>query len=144
MIDPLIALPGYVLNRAAAANLANLNQQLSKLGLRHSDASLLMLVASNAGLTQSDAGKMLDIQRANMVPLVSRLMKRDLILKEPVDGRSHGLFLTRKGKAFHKEAVAIINDLEARMLESVSEDLRPHLMPILSALWDFNMKKPAG
>ncbi len=136
MLDPLSSLPGYVLSRAAAASLAELNKRLGKIGLRHSDVSLLILVKANPGLTQSDAGKLLDIQRANMVPLVSRLLDQSLISKEPVDGRSQGLLLTAKGKKLLRAAQAVIDDHEVRLQQSIPEDLRPHLLPILHALWD--------
>lgn len=141
MLDPLSSLPGYVLSRAAAASLAELNRRLAKIGLRHSDVSLLILVKSNPRLTQSDAGKMLDIQRANMVPLVSRLLDLSLISKEPVDGRSQGLLLTSKGKKLMKEAQAIVDHHEVQLQLSIPERLRPHLLPILHALWDSSRPK---
>ncbi|ATW02239.1 hypothetical protein CHN51_00860 [Sphingorhabdus sp. YGSMI21] len=124
------------MSRAAAASLADLNRGLAKLGLRHSDFSLLILVQANPRMTQSDAGKMLDIQRANMVPLVSRLLELSLLSKEPVDGRSQGLLLTARGKKILKEAQAVVDNHETQLLLSIPERLRPHLMPILQALWD--------
>jgi DNA-binding MarR family transcriptional regulator len=136
MLDPLSSLPGYVLSRAAAASLAELNKRLGKIGLRHSDVSLLILVKANPGLTQSDASKLLDIQRANMVPLVSRLLDQSLISKEPVDGRSQGLLLTATGKKLLRAAQTVIDDHEVRLQQSIPEHLRPHLLPILHALWD--------
>lgn len=141
MLDPLSSLPGYVLSRAAAASLAELNRGLAKIGLRHSDVSLLILVKANPRLTQSDAGKLLDIQRANMVPLVSRLLELSLISKEPVDGRSQGLLLTSKGKKLLKEAQAIVDHHEVQLQLSIPERLRPHLLPILHALWDSSRSK---
>ncbi|MEO9600350.1 MarR family transcriptional regulator [Parasphingorhabdus sp.] len=136
MIDPLSSLPGYVLSRAAAASLTELNRGLAKFGLRHSDVSLLILVEVNPKLTQSDAGKLLDIQRANMVPLVARLLDRSLISKEPVDGRSQGLLLTGKGKKLLREVKAVVDHHERELELSIPERLRPHLLPILNALWD--------
>jgi DNA-binding MarR family transcriptional regulator len=136
MLDPLSSLPGYVLSRAAAASLAELNRRLAKTGLRHGDVSLLILVKSHPGLTQSEAGKLLDIQRANMVPIAARLLDRGLISKEPVDGRSQGLLLTAKGEKLLREARAVIDDHEVRLQRSIPEHLRPHLLPILHALWD--------
>jgi hypothetical protein len=72
MKDPLDSLPGYVLRRASAATLAELNQRLRPLQLRHADVAMLILVAERPGITQSEAGRVLDIQRANMAPFVSR------------------------------------------------------------------------
>jgi len=138
MQDPLSSLPGYVLSRAAATSLAELNKGLSKIGLRHSDVSLLLLVNAYPELTQSDAGKLLDIQRANMVPLVARLLERSLISKRRVDGRSQGLILTPTGKKLLKEAQLVIDGHEERLNRSIPEHMRPYLLPILQALWDAN------
>ena len=73
MKDPLLDLPGYVLRRASAAALSELNQRLAPLRLRHGDAAFLLLIAAAPGSNQSEVGRILDIERANMVPLVARL-----------------------------------------------------------------------
>ena len=88
MKDPLIKLCGYVLHRAAARALADLNRRLAPLGLRHAGVAMLMLVEARPGITQSQAGRMLDIQRANMVPFVARLERLGVIRRRQVDGRS--------------------------------------------------------
>ena len=79
MSDPLATLPGYVLRRASTAALSGLNRRLAPLGLRHVDASLLLILGARPGTTQSEAGRLLDIQRANMVPIVARLETRGLV-----------------------------------------------------------------
>jgi DNA-binding MarR family transcriptional regulator len=71
-----------------------------------------------------------------MVPLAARLLDRGLISKEPVDGRSQGLLLTAKGEKLLREAQVVIDDHEVRLQRSIPEHLRPHLLPILHALWD--------
>ena len=71
MKDPLNTLCGYLLQRAASSALAELNQRLAPLGLRHAGVAMLMLVEAHPGITQSHAGRILDIQRANMVPFVA-------------------------------------------------------------------------
>ena len=77
MKDPLITLCGYLLQRAASGALAELNQRLAPLGLRHAGVAMLMLVETHPGISQSHAGRILDIQRANMVPFVARLALGD-------------------------------------------------------------------
>ncbi len=74
--DPLAKLSGYVLRRASTAAIAELNERLVPLELRHADVAMLMLIESSPGITQSHAGRVLDIQRANMVPFVARLEAR--------------------------------------------------------------------
>jgi DNA-binding MarR family transcriptional regulator len=133
--DPLTSLPGYLLRRASAATLTELNERLAPLGVRHTDVSLLLLIDANPGITQSQAGRVLDIQRANMVPLVARLEKRELIERTPVDGRSQALRLAPAGRTLLSQAYAEVKAYETGLLERVPEELRPLVQPILLALW---------
>jgi DNA-binding MarR family transcriptional regulator len=134
--DPLAELPGYVLRRASAAALAELNQRLAPLGLRHADVALLLLVDSRPGMTQSDAGRILDVQRANMVPFVGRLRRRGLIERRRVDGRSQALALTGSGCSLLARARAVVEAHERALIDRVPRKMRPMVLPILLALWD--------
>ena len=96
-IDPLEDYPGYALRRASAATMARLARRFAALDLRAAEASVLMVIDANPNITQSEIGRLLDIASANMAPLVSRLADRELVERQPVDGRSHGLALTRYG-----------------------------------------------
>ena len=135
MDDPLSAYPGYLLRRAANATAADLAARLAKLDLRQSDASALMLIGANAGVTASAIGRELDIQRANMVPLLNRLEDADLIERSPLDGKSQGLDLTPAGRVKLAEARAVIEAFEAEMIARIPAEHRPHLLPALEALW---------
>jgi DNA-binding MarR family transcriptional regulator len=135
MEDPLSSLPGYLLRRASASALAELNQQLAAIEANHTDISLLFLIGANPGITQSDAGRALGIQRANMVGLIARLEARGWIVRERVDGRSQALSLSGAGKAAQKRAWAIVEPFETRLVERVPAELRDHVVPILRHLW---------
>jgi|SRR6185437_13369661 len=133
--DPLLELTGYVLQRAASTNLARLSQRLAPLELRPADVALLFLVASRPGLTQSEIGRNLDIQRANMVPLVARLEKRGLVSRKRVDGRSQSLTLTREGRALVTKVRKVVESHESALLNRVPPEMQPMVLPILTALW---------
>lgn len=133
--DPLLNLAGYVLRRASVATLADLNRRLAPLGLRHAGVALLMLIESRPAITQSEAGRILDIQRANMVGFVARLEKCGLIERRPVDGRSQALELTGRGKLLLVRARRVIAAHEAALMERVPAALRPMVLPVLRALW---------
>ena len=135
MNDPLLELPGYLLQRASAAALSELNDRLAALGLRHTDVSLLLLIRANPGITQSQAGRMLDVQRANMVPLVARLAKRGLLQRTPVDGRSRAIRLTAAGRTLAKKSFTVVKAFEQELIERVPAKLRQAVQPILLALW---------
>jgi DNA-binding MarR family transcriptional regulator len=138
MKDPLTRLPGYVLRRASAATVAELNERLQPLDLRHAEAACLMLIDASPGLTQSEIGRILDIQRSNMVPFALRLESRGLIERKKVDGRSQGLILTRIGRSALAKARKVVEIYEAALIRRVPEDLRPMVLPILTALWNRN------
>lgn len=136
MNDPLASLPGYVLRRASAATLGELNQRLAPLDLRHSDVAFLFLIELTPGITQSEVGRLLDIQRANTVAFVARLEARNLIKRTRVDGRSQALHLTPTGQALVTKARQLVEDHEAALLERVPAEWRPMVVPILLALWN--------
>jgi DNA-binding MarR family transcriptional regulator len=135
MEDPLVSLPGYALRRAANATAAELAARLTQVGLRQSDVSLLMLVEANPGTTSSALGRQLDIQRANMVPILKRLEDAGLIDRAPIDGKSQGLALTPAGRARLAEGRAVIERFERELIERVPVEHRAHLLPALNALW---------
>ena len=135
MKDPLITLCGYLLQRAASSALAGLNQRLAPLGLRHAGVALLMLVEAHPGITQSQAGRILDVQRANMVPFVARLEQLGVLRRRQVDGRSQALELTSRGRILLERARRVVAAHEAELLERVPEEQRPMVRPVLMALW---------
>lgn len=135
MRDPLVSLPGYALRRAANATAAELAGRLAPLGLRQSDVSLLMLVEANPGTTSSALGRQLDIQRANMVPILKRLEDAGLIARAPIDGKSQGLALTEAGRARLLEGRVVIEAFERELIERVPPEHRAHLLPALNAIW---------
>jgi DNA-binding MarR family transcriptional regulator len=135
MNDPLLRFPGYALRRAANATAADLSARLAAVELRQSDASLLMLVASNPGATSSALGRALGIERANMVPLLKRLEEAKLVEREAIDGKSQGLRLTAEGQRRLGEARAIIEAFEDELLARVPSEHRDHLLPALNAIW---------
>ena len=133
MRDPLPNFPGYALRRAANATAAELAARLGEVGLRQSDVSVLMLIEANPGVTASAIGRQLDIQRANMVPLLKRL--EGLVDRAPIDGKSQGLALTENGRARLNEARKVVEAFEAELLARVPAEHRAHLLPALEALW---------
>ena len=133
--DPMLDFPGYLLRRASIAALAELNLRLAQLNLRHVESSLLLLIRANPGIRQGEVGNLLDIQRANMVPLVAKLESGKLITRKAIDGRSKGIWLTAAGRAMAKKANAIVQSCEQDLIERVPSELRPVVQPILLALW---------
>ena len=144
MKDPLAKLCGYLLQRASAAALADLNRRLAPLGLRHAGVAMLMLIEARPGITQSQAGRILDIQRANMVPFVVRLETLGVIRRKRVDGRSQALGLTSRGRVLLERARRVVQAHEGALLGRVPEELRPVVLPVLMALWSPETPEEGG
>jgi DNA-binding MarR family transcriptional regulator len=112
-----------------------LSSRLAEIGLRRVELSALMLIHENEAITASAIGRMIDIQRANMVPLLKRLEGSGLIQRRPIDGKSHGLSLTAAGKDKVREGRRIVEAFEAYLMGRIPEEHRAHLLPALEALW---------
>jgi DNA-binding MarR family transcriptional regulator len=134
MIDPLKSYPGYLLRRASAAAMGRLAKRLKALHLSPTEATVLNVIDANPSANQSDIGRLLDIARANMAPLVSRLAARDLIERQPVDKRSHGLVLTRSGRSLAEKIKKAFAEHEAELLAKIPAPQRAAFFSALRAL----------
>lgn len=135
MKDVLANLPGYALRRASAAMLTEFSALLHPLGLRPTDASMLVFIEANPGVTPSALGQVMGVQRANMVPLVARLEASGYLARVEVDGRSFGLTLTEQGTEICGKVKGVIATHQRQILERIPEAYREHLIPALRALW---------
>jgi DNA-binding MarR family transcriptional regulator len=135
MKDPLSALPGYALRRASAAMLLDLGRRMQPLGLTPTEASIMILIEANEGITQSDIGRVLGIKRANMAPMTARLEDRDFITRQPVDGRSQGIILTPGGQLLLKQVWIVVKAHEAYLLSLIGEAKGHALTETLQRLW---------
>ena len=134
MASPFDGVLGYQLRRASSAVMGDFALALAPLDLRPSDASVLLLIASNPSATQSEIGRALGIKRANMAPLVAGLEKRQLVERAPVDGRSQGLTLTDAGaETAHAVQTAVVAN-DAKFFGRLSEAQREQLAALLGLL----------
>jgi DNA-binding MarR family transcriptional regulator len=134
--DPISHLPGYALRRASNAMMAAFAQALEPTGLRVSEATALTLIHANPGIAQSRLCAALDIQSANMTPMLTRLEQRGIVERKPVNGRTNGLYLTDKGAAVTQQVRAIIDAHETALVARIPEAHRAHIVPALRALLD--------
>ena len=126
---------GYQLRRASSAMIADLTDSLAELDLTVAGMSVLMCIGNDVDRTQSDIGRSLNIQRANMAPLAGALAAQGLIARVAKDGRSHALVLTPAGKAALAEARQRVVRHEARFLPQLGAAERRQLIELLAAIW---------
>lgn len=115
--------------------LGDLTRRLEPVALTPVEASVILLIGGNQGLTQSAIGRALGIQRANMAPLVARLETRGLLARNPADGRSHTLSLTADGTSVHDAVMHITNEHEALLLKRIAPSDRAAFLRALDSLW---------
>jgi DNA-binding MarR family transcriptional regulator len=142
--DPFDALLGYHLRRLSVLVMADLTASLAPLGLKPADASILLALNSDSVLTQSDIGRRLGIQRANMAPLMAGLMHNGLVEKQAVDRRSYAVRLSRAGRAVHRQVRGLMAAHEARMFASLTPAARQRLVKQLKALWQMIQQEDSG
>lgn len=123
-----------MLRRAANAMMGELAIRLAQSDLRITDATILMLVEGRDDLTASNIGRVLDVQRANMVPILARLEERGLIDRKPLDGKSQAVVLTAQGGKVAARARDTVENFEGELLQRIPAEHRDHLLPALSAL----------
>lgn len=135
LADPLDHLIGYHLRRLSVRVMTDLGRSLAPLDLNPADASVLLTIEANPGITQSEVGKAIGVLRANMAPLVGALTERGLLEQAPVDGRSTALRISGKGKAVCREVAERIATHENRLFGALDAAARKRLAQELQALW---------
>jgi DNA-binding MarR family transcriptional regulator len=120
MIESMADMLSFQLPRAAAVLKSAVEAELEPLGLRPSEATLLIYLGENAGRTQAEVGRDLRTKPANMVPLVARLTAAGLVARVPGEGRAIALHLTDPGR----ERLAQVRQTLQRLEERISGGLR--------------------
>lgn len=133
----LDGLVGYWLRRASnvmAADFARAVQEAG--GLRSVLVSILAVISANPGIGQTQLGRALNIQRANMVPLLSTLIDEGLIRREASaeDKRVFELYLTPEGTAKLEATQALILAHEKRLLSVLTARERQTLIGLLAKI----------
>lgn len=139
--DPFDLLLGYQIRRLSVVVMADLAAALAPLGIKPAVASVLFAIAAQDGLTQSDIGRMLGIQRANMAPLIAGMLRQGLIERDALDGRSQALRLSAAGRALQQEAWRVVRAHEDRLFSSLTDDQRAALRLQIRELWELHGKE---
>ena len=113
---------GYQLRLTTAVMMADFVRILADFEMRPAEVTTLLVIADNPDCSQSEVGEALAIKRANMVPIIARLIKRELVARTRVDGRSLALRVTAAGAAQAAEALQRIAKHEARFKATLKAD----------------------
>ncbi|MCL6651399.1 MarR family transcriptional regulator [Agrobacterium rubi] len=129
----------YRLRRAQLSVVSDFNESLLALGLRPADFSVLILVANNSGLKQSDVAEALGIQRANFVAIIDGLEDKKLLVRRRSmsDRRVHYLDMTPEGHVVVEDVSRIWQDHENKLVDRLGgEKARDQLVKLLRRIKD--------
>jgi DNA-binding MarR family transcriptional regulator len=131
-------LVGYNIRRAELHMRQAFDLGVGRSGLRPSEFSILVLIDSNALVTQTELGSALSIKRPNMVVLIEGLERRGLVVRaeHERDGRMHTLRLTPKGRALLGEARRRSREAELSATRCWTERERTQVIGLLRRLYE--------
>ena len=124
----------FQLRRASVLVAADLGERLADLSLTMTNLSVLLMIQANPGVTQTELGKALGIQRANLAPMTATFAGRGLIQRDQTDGRSHGLSLTDAGADLTARAWDHVRANEMYLLHRLSDVQRAAVVGLLQSL----------
>lgn len=135
-VGALADLVGYALRRAQLQVMAELAESLRTLDLRPATFCVLALISDRPGLSQTEIGDLLGIQRANFVPLASSLERAGWIERRPSsrDRRQNVLRLTTEGYGVLRRAWVIVKSHEARIARKLGAGGRRKALQLLQQL----------
>jgi DNA-binding MarR family transcriptional regulator len=124
---------GYFIRRLQVWVFQDFIRTLAPVDIRPAQYSVLVVIAANPGLSQSDLADRLGIERARLVRVLDKLERRGLTqrLASPTDRRSHALRLTREGQKILKRAAMLAALHEAKLIERLGPEQRKSMLTLL-------------
>jgi DNA-binding MarR family transcriptional regulator len=124
---------GYFIRRLQVWVFQDFIRTLAPIDIRPAQYSVLVVIAGNPGLSQSDLAALLGIERARLVRLLDKLDKRGLTrrLASRTDRRSHALRLTGDGQRVLKRAKMLAAVHEARLVDKLGAEQRRTLIDLM-------------
>ena len=123
-IDVLNNRLGYFVRRLQVWVFQDFIRRLSPIDISPAQFSVLVVVNSNSGLSQSELAAILGIERARLVRLLHRLEQRGLTQRLPssADGRRHALRLTSAGQKLLARAKVLAAQHEAALRAKIGAE----------------------
>lgn len=126
-------LVGYQLRRAQIQTFQHFASNLDDQGMRPGWFGLLVIVANNPGLSQTQLARTLGVDGSTMVAMIDRMEEKDWVrrARSETDRRSHALHLTESGAALLDEVTPKVLAHDAAIAETLSGDERADLLRLL-------------
>jgi DNA-binding MarR family transcriptional regulator len=124
---------GYALRRAQVRVFQDFEAEMNELGLTPGQLGALLLIEANRGLSQTELGLALGIDRSSVVPLIDRMQKRGWVRRaaRATDRRAHALELTPGGTALLARLMPRLEAHENRIAAGLTLAERKRLFELL-------------
>jgi DNA-binding MarR family transcriptional regulator len=129
----LASLLGYNLRRAQLAVFQNFTEMVGASELTPGQFGVLVVIDANPGLSQTQLGNALGIDRSTVVAVIDRLETRGLVARQaaPNDRRSHALHLSDSGKATLRRLTERVRAHERAIARDLSAEEQAQLIALL-------------
>ncbi len=113
----------YQLIQLVKAHRHRAEEALSQLGLHVSQELFLFVLWREEGLPQSELAARLRVELPTVTKAVQRMERAGLLIRQAdeQDARVSRVYMTEKGRALYAPALTMWHDLEARMLQGMTE-----------------------
>lgn len=124
---------GYQLRRAQVAVFQHFGESMGALDMTPGQFGMLAVINSNPGLSQTQLGNALGIDRSTVVAMIDRLEARGLVIRAnaPNDRRSHALRLSDDGAALFKKLADMVRAHERHISRTLSPEDQRRLIQLL-------------
>ncbi|HKF71735.1 MAG TPA: MarR family transcriptional regulator [Stellaceae bacterium] len=129
----LSSLLGYNLRRAQVAVFQNFTEVVGASELTPGQFGVLVVIEANPGLSQTQLGNALGIDRSTVVAVIDRLESRGLVARQPAptDRRSHALHLSDSGKTTLRRLTDRVRAHERQIARHLSANDQTRLVELL-------------
>jgi DNA-binding MarR family transcriptional regulator len=133
-LDDLI---GYNLRRASALMLSDFGDMFSGTFVRPTSFSVACVIDEQPGITSAEICRLLGLQRANIVALLTELDEHDIIRRrdDDEDKRIQRLYLNPEARDELDDWRAMATRHEERMLARLSSEERVLFLGMLRRIW---------
>jgi DNA-binding MarR family transcriptional regulator len=104
-----------------------------RFGINVTEWRIMSLLAIEPGITASRICHVIGFDKGPVSRTLTMMQNRDLIAirTDPLDGRSHSISLTSKGRAVHDQVIVVALERERRLLACLRKDEREVLIDLL-------------
>ncbi|ALG71953.1 transcriptional regulator [Azospirillum thiophilum] len=123
-LGPLPELVGYNLRKAQVAVFQSFQTAVAPHDITPGQFGVLIMIRENEGLSQSDLGTAVGIDRSTMVAVIDRLESRGLVVRAPSpnDRRSYALRLSPEGQSLMDDLIPRVQAHDQGMVKDLSPE----------------------